>query len=105
MQKELIGQNASLSLPGSVDAATLLLGFIEELMEVSDAETSDPERLETDLREAVAVLCQHGSGDGALQVVANFEIHDRGVDVRLTCENHDAAGLDLVEQLVVAHEA
>lgn len=105
MHKELIGQQASLSLPCSVDAATLLLGFIEELMEVSDAETSEPERLETDLREAVATLCQHGGGNGALQVVATFEIHERGVDVRLTRENKDAAELDIVEQHVVAHEA
>jgi hypothetical protein len=105
MHKELIGQHASLSLPCSVDATALLLGFIEELMEVSGDETGDPGRLESDLRAAVAAICAHRGENGVVQVLANIEIHDRGVDVRLTCENPDAADLGISEQLVVAHEA
>jgi len=105
MHKELIGQEASLSLPCTLDAAPLLLGFVEELMEVSGGEASDPDRLEHDLRQAVDAICNHEAVDECCNVVAVFEIHDRGVDVRLTCENQSAADVGIVEQLVAAREA
>lgn len=101
MHKELIGQEASLRLPCSVDATALLLGFVEELMDVSGSETGEPERLESDLREAVAAICSHAGAADALQVVATFEIHDRSVDVRLACGGPETP---MDEQLVVAHE-
>ena len=104
MHKELIGQEASLSLPCVVDAAPLLLSFIEELMEVDGGESSAPDRLEHDLREAVNAICRHGSVDACCSVVAVFEIHDEGVDVHLTCENQDQADVGIVEQVVAAIE-
>jgi len=105
MHKELIGQGASLSLPCAVDAAPLLLGFIEELMEVGGGESSDLDRLEHDLREAVNAICRHGSVNACCSVVAVFEIHNEGVDVHLTCENQDHADVGIVEQVVAAIEA
>lgn len=101
MHKELIGQEASLTLPCSVDATALLLGFVEELMEVSGSETGEPERLEGDLRAAVAAICRTADSPGTLQVVATFAIRDDGVDVRLAGTDQDAS---IGEQLVVAHE-
>lgn len=108
MHKELIGQEASLSLPCTVDATALLLGFIEELMEVSGGKASDPERLEHDLREAVdaiRAICGDQCVDTTCTVVAIFEIHTRGVHVRLTGENRDAAEFDTHEHVVAALEA
>lgn len=108
MHKELIGQEASLSLPCTVDATALLLGFIEELIEVSGGEASDPDHLEHDLREAVdAIRAIRGDEcvDTACDVVAIFEIHARGVDVRLTCANQDAADVGTDERVVAALEA
>ncbi len=100
MHEELIGQHASLTLPCSVDAAKLLLGFIEELMEASGDEPEEPERLEADLRGAVAALCPAGSDNGASHLVASFNIHDEGVDVRLVIEGDTSGG----EKVVVARE-
>ncbi|MGD8329510.1 MAG: hypothetical protein PVJ49_08735 [Acidobacteriota bacterium] len=94
-----------MSLPCTLDAAPLLLGFIEELMEVSGGEASEPDRLEHDLRQAVDAICNHAAGDERCSVVAVFEIHDRGVDVRLTCENQAAADIGMVEQVIAAREA
>ena len=105
MHKQLIGQEASLTLPCTVDAAALLLGFVEELMEVSGSETGEPERLEVDLRQAVAAICQADDGTGSVQLAATFEIQDRSVGVRLTCVDHEARDLGVAEQFVVAHEA
>lgn len=105
MHKELIGQQALLSMPCTLDATALLLGFIEELMEVSGGETSDPERLEHDLRQAVDAICRHDAVDETCNVVAKLAIHDAGVDVHLTCENHVAADVGIVEQVVAAREA
>jgi hypothetical protein len=99
MHKELIGKEASLSLPCSFDATALVLGFIDELMEVGGGETSDPERLEGELRAAVGAICRPGDDCG--QVVVRFAIHDRGVDVLLTCENHGAGE----QHVIAAHEA
>ena len=92
-------------LPCTVDATVLLLGFIEELMEVSGDEVSDSNRLEHDLRGAVDAICRHHSADAACSVVASFEIHDRGVDVRLTCETQDAVDAGASEQVVAVLEA
>jgi hypothetical protein len=83
----------------------LLLGFIEELMEVGGGEASDLGRLEHDLRNAVDAICRHDAVDLECSVVATFEIHDRGVDVRLTCENHRKADVGIVEQVIAALEA
>ncbi len=105
MHKELIGQDASLNLPGTVDAAALLLGFIEELMGVSGSEASDPDRLEHDLRQAVDAIRGDECGDAACDVLAIFEIHDRGVDVRLSCEGQDTGDVDTNEHVVAALEA
>ena len=105
MHKELIGQEASMRLPCTLDATALLLGFIEELMEVSGGETSDPDRLEHDLRGAVDAICRHDSAELACGVVATLEIHDRGVDVRITAESGGAASAGVSEQLVAALEA
>ena len=105
MHKELIGQEASLSLPCTVDATALLLGFIKELMEVGGSEASDPDRLEHDLRQAVDAIRGDECGDAACDVVAIFEIHERGVEVRLSCESHDAADVDINEHVVAALEA
>ena len=102
MHEELIGQEASLSLPCDVDATALLLGFIEELMEVSGGEAEDPDGLESSLNEAVGAIRRHQRDADACQVVATFEIHGGGVDVRLTCDAHDT---DNVQQVVVAREA
>ncbi len=102
MHKELIGQEASLSLPCDVDATSLLLGFIEELMEAGNSETEDLEGLENNLKEAVGAIFRHDGVGEACHVVATFEIHDNGIDVRLTCDTHDAAD---VRHVVVAREA
>ena len=101
MHKELIGQEASLILPCSVDATALLLGFVEELMEVSGSETGEPERLESELRDAVAAICRNTEGGDSLQVVATFQIRDSQVDVRLACEG---PGASPEERVVVAQE-
>jgi hypothetical protein len=105
MHKELIGQEVSLSLPCTVDATALLLGFIEELMEVSGGEASDPDRIEHDLREAVGAIRGSECADTACDVVAIFEIHDRGVDIHLTCESQDVADAGTNEHVVAALEA
>ncbi len=105
MHKELIGQEASLSLPCTVDSTALLLGFIEELMEVSGAETSEPERLEQDLRQAIDAICRDDEDAAACHVVATLEIHDSGVDVRLNCERQGTADNGLAEPVVAAREA
>lgn len=105
MHKELIGQEASLRLPGTVDAAALLLGFIEELMEVSGGGASDADRLEHDLREAVDALRGDRCVDTACDVLAIFDIHERGVDVRLTCARPDATDEGAGEHVVAALEA
>ncbi|MCH7825364.1 MAG: hypothetical protein IH849_11215 [Acidobacteria bacterium] len=102
MHEELIGQEASLSLPCDVDATSLLLGFIEELMEAGCSEAEDPEGLENRLKEAVGTIFRHDGVGEACHVVATFEIHDNRIDVRLTCDTHDAAN---VRQMVVAREA
>lgn len=101
MHKELIGKEASLSLPCSFDATALVLGFIEELMEVGGGETGDPERLEGELRAAVGAICSTEGDNGCGHVVVRFAIHDRGVDVHLACENHG----DGAEHVIAAHEA
>ncbi len=101
MHKKLIGQEASLTLPCSIDATPLLLGFVEELMEVSGSEAGEPERLESDLREALAAICRQANGDDASRVAATFEIHDNSVDVRLAYVGPDAS---IDERVVVAHE-
>ncbi len=102
MHEELIGQEASLSLPCDVDATSCSLDFIEELMEAGCSKTADPEGLEYSLKEAVGAIFRHDGVVEACHVVATFEIHDNGIDVRLTCDTHDAAD---VRQVVVAREA
>jgi hypothetical protein len=102
MHEEMIGQEASLSLPSDVDATSLLLGFIEELMEAGNSETEDPEGLENSLKAAIGVIFRHDGVAEACHLVATFDIHDIGIDVRLTCDTHDAAD---VRQVVVAREA
>ncbi len=102
MHEELIGQEASLSLPSDVDATSLVLGFIEELMEAGNSETEDPEGLESSLKAAIGAIFHHDGVAEACHVVATFDIHDTGIDVRLTCDTHDAAD---VRQVVVAREA
>lgn len=102
MHEELIGQEASLSLPCDVNATSLLLGFIEELMEASGNEAKDPEGLESALDEAVRKICGHQGVVDVCHVVATLEIRDGGIDVWLTCGTHDAADL---RHVVVAREA
>ena len=102
MHEEMIGQEASLSLPSDVDATSLLLGFIEELMEAGNSETEDPEGLENSLKAAIGAIFRHDGVAEACHLVATFDIHDIGIDVRLTCDTHDAAD---VRQVVVAREA
>ena len=102
MHEEMIGQEASLSLPSDVDATSLLLGFIEELMEAGNSETEDPEGLENSLKAAIGAIFRHDGVAEACHLVATFDIHDTGIDVRLTCDTHDTAD---VRQVVVAREA
>ena len=102
MHEELIGQEASLSLPSDVEATSLLLGFIEELMEAGNSETEDPEGLENSLKAAIRAIFRHDGVAEACHLVATFDIHGTGIDVRLTCDTHDAAD---VRQVVVAREA
>ena len=102
MHEEMIGQEASLSLPSDVDATSLLLGFIEELMEAGNSETEDPEGLENSLKAAIGAIFRHDGVAEVCHLVATFDIHDTGIDVRLTCDTHDAAD---VRQVVVAREA
>jgi len=102
MHEELIGQEASLSLPCTVNATSLLLVFIEELMEAGGDEADDPDGLESALEEAVGAIFGHDGVADACHVVATFEIHANSIDVRLTCDAHDAAD---VQHVVVAREA
>ena len=102
MHEELIGQEASLSLPCTVNATSLLLGFIEELMEAGGDEADDPGGLESALEEAVGAICGHDGVADACHVVATFEIHDNHIDVQLTCDTHDAAD---VRHVIVARPA
>jgi len=104
MHEELIGQEASLSLPCSVSPTPLLLGFIEELMEVDGSEPSDPEGLEKELQGAVDALCVAAGTDPECTLVASLEIRSDSVEVRLTFEG-GSAGSAPVEQVVTAHAA
>jgi len=88
MHKELIGQEAALTLPCNVDATALLMCFIDELMEVSDGETGDPEGLESSIKEAVEAICGQDRVDDTCHVIATFDITEAGVDVHLTCDIH-----------------
>lgn len=105
MHKELIGQEASLSLPSTVDAADVLFGFVEELMDVSDDEARDPDRVKAELSRAIDALRSDEAVDGTCNVVARIEIHDAGVEVHLTCENRDAVRIEIAEQVVAAPQA
>ena len=105
MHKELVGQEALLSLPSTVDAADLLLVFIEELMEVDGGESSDPDRLESELREAIESIRSHEQSTADCNVVARFDIRGDGVDVRLTCENQARGDVGINELVVAAPEA
>jgi len=102
MHKELVGQEASLSLPCTVDATALLFGFVEELMEVSGDEASDPDALQQDIRTAVDAICAQTADEGC-DVVATFAIVEDGVDLHLTCENRNNG--DSATQVVAARVA
>ncbi len=105
MHKELIGQEASLSLPCTANATPLLLGFIEELMEVSGSETSDPERLGEELNKALGVLCAALDADPECNIVVVFDIRQDSVEVRLSCEDGESPEPGAAEHVVTAHEA
>lgn len=107
MHKELVGQEASLRLPCNIDVIALLLGFIEELMEVSDSETHEPEALEGELKAAVAAVCGEAAADGAepsCHLAATMTIRDDHVEVHLACEEAGPSAVDDV-RVVRAGEA
>lgn len=105
MHKELIGQEASLSLPSTIDASEVLFGFIEELMDVSGDEAHAPDRVKEDLSRAIDRMRADAAVDNSCNVVARLEIHADGVEIHLTCENHDAVRLELAERVVEARKA
>ena len=82
MHDKLVGTEASFKLPCSADATQLLLGFVEEILEVSGSDVNEPERLEDEMKAAVEALCNDpGHPDGVLQ--ATFNLVDGGIEIRL----------------------
>ncbi len=107
MHKELVGQEASFSLPCNIDVTALLLVFIEELMEVSGSETHEPDAFEGELKAAVAAVCGEAAADSAdrsCHLVATMTIRDDHVEVHLACEEAGPSAVDDA-QVVTAREA
>ena len=102
MHRELIGQQASLSVPCSMDAAALLIEFVSELIEVGGSHAEEPRQLERKIEKALGALCRSGAVGG--QILATFAIGADGVEIRL--QRDDAAAPPAVrEQVVTAREA
>ena len=89
MHRELVGQEASLRLPCNIDVTALLLGFIEELMEVSGSETHEPDAFVGELKAAVVAVCGEAAADSVdpCDLVATMTIRDDHVEVHLACKD------------------
>ena len=107
MHRELVGQEASLRLPCDIDVTALLLGFIEELMEVSGSETHEPDAFQGELKAAVSAVCGEAAADFAARschLVATMTIRDDHVEVHLACKETGSSAVDDAH-VVMAREA
>ena len=101
MHKALIGQEASLRLPCTVDVTALLVSFIDELMEVSGSETDNPERLEEDLKAIIDEVCAH---DASCDLVVTLTIQDDGVEMHMVCEVGEAPAAGSEARIITVRE-
>ena len=92
MHKELIGKQASLRLPCSMEATELLLDFVDELMEVSGSHASEPHQLQQQMSAAVDALCRPDSPNSrACELVATLTILEESIEISLAHVGADGA--------------
>ena len=82
MHNGLIGEEVTLDLPCDADPSALLMGFVEELLEVGGGDADDPQRVVEELQRAVEELCD---GNEDCQLEARLSITDEGIEETLSC--------------------